>query len=164
MSFDTFDYGGDDESAARATKPLSEFDDLLGTSGAERARAPAHNSLLANLDMRVMVQVVVAVVLLIVASGIFARDAWARQARDTAFRQMTDAQGRREYLRVIEGAEKFLTHQPLNGGNDPRAPNVVNLYSEALVHWVAQQPALDDGARAHIKRYEQLVKNMDGNK
>ena len=158
-----FRSGGDD-SAARATKPLNELDDLLGTSGGERHR-PAHNSLLTELDMRVMLQMVVAVVLLAVAGGLLARDVWARQARDTAFRQMMDANGRREYLHVIEGAEKFLTHPPTSGGKDAREANVVSLYSEALVHWVAQQPGkLDADTLAHVARYKQLVKSKDSGK
>jgi hypothetical protein len=165
MSTGPFDYGDDDDdSSARGNNSFNELDDILGTSGAEHRRPPPspRNSLLADLDMRVILQVVVAVVLLALAGGLVARDAWARRARDTAFNQMVDATGKREYLRVIEGAEKFLTHPPSNGGKDAREANVVSLYSEALVHWVAQQPGkLDDTALKRIGRYKQLVKSTD---
>ncbi len=162
MSREPFDYGGDDDSPSRSTDPLSELDAMLGTSGAEPRQRPAHSSLLAELDMRVIIQVVVAVVLIAVVGGLLARDAWARHARDTAFRQMMDANDRRDYLRVIQGAEKFLTNPPRNDSSDARKANVVSLYSEALMHWVAQQPGkLDANAHAHIARYKQLVKITD---
>ncbi|HEX8140680.1 MAG TPA: hypothetical protein VF544_24145 [Pyrinomonadaceae bacterium] len=161
MSLGTFDYGGDDDSSAREKSPLGELDDLLGMGGAadERRRANPRPSLLAELDMRVMIQVAAAVVLLLVAGGLLARDIWARHARDAAFRQMLEANSRGESLHVIESAEKFLTHRPLNGSRDAREADVVGLYSEALVHWVAEQPGkLDANALAHVARYKQLVK------
>lgn len=162
MSQDPFDYGGHDDSPARAATSLDGLDELLGVSGVEPRPKPTHNSLLAELDMRITLQVVVAVILLAAAGGLLAREMWARQARDTAYSQMLEASGRREYLRVMEGAEKFLTHQPLNGSGDMRAANAVNLYSEALVHWVAQQPdTLDDAARARVARHKQLVNSKD---
>lgn len=162
MSLEKFDYGDDEDSSSSATTPLGELDELLGTSGGEHRGQPRRNSLLAELNMRVILQVAMAVVLLAVAGGLLAREAWARQARDTAFKQMTEANGRREYLHIIEGAEKFLTHLPGNGSKDARQANVVNLYSEALVHWVAQQPGkLDAPALARVERYKQLVKSND---
>ena len=112
--------------------------------------------------MRVTVQVVVAVILLTVAGGLIIRDSWARRVRDTAYRQMLDANSRREYLRVIEGAENFLTHESLNGSSDTREGGVISLYSEALVHWVAQRPGkLDADAHTQIARYKKLVKSPD---
>jgi hypothetical protein len=162
MSLEEFDYGGDDNTSAPETKSLNELDDLLGTSGTEDRRPRKHKSLLAELNMRVMLQVAVAVVLLSVAGVMLVRDVWARQTRDTAFRRMIDANGRREYLRAIEAAEKFLTQMPLNGSRDVREENVVSLYSEALVHWVAQQSGkLDPSALARVARYQQLVKSHD---
>jgi hypothetical protein len=162
MSLETFDYGDDDDSLTPEVKSFNELDDLFGTSGAEQQRSTKHNSLLTELNIRVMLQLVVAVLLLAVAGVLLVRDVWARQARDTAFHQMVDATGRGEYLRVIEGAEKFLTRSPLNGSNDAREANVVSLYSEALMHWVAQQPGkLDTAALAYVRRYQQLVKSGD---
>ncbi|HVG33779.1 MAG TPA: hypothetical protein VM911_11880 [Pyrinomonadaceae bacterium] len=162
MPFETIDYGGDDDSTSRESGPPNELDDIFGTPVTERRRPPARASLLAELDMRVMLQVLVAFVLLLVAGGLLARDVWVRKARDTAFRQMVDANSRREYLHVIEGAEKFLSHAPLNGSRDAREADVISLYSEALVHWVAQQPGkLDSNALAHVSRYKQLVKNSN---
>lgn len=162
MPLNPFDYG-DDDSSARDSTPLNELDELLGAPSGDGARRPSPgNSLAAELDMRVAMQAVAAVVLLAVAGGLLARDAWSRRARAEAFRQMTEAGARREHLRVIVGAEKFLTHRPLNGSRDAREADAVGLYSEALVHWVAQQPGkLDDTARAHITRYNQLVKSGD---
>lgn len=164
MTPEEFDYGGDDDSKTptRGTKTLNELDELLGASGTEEKRAPKRSPLLAELDLRVTLQVAVAVVLLSVAGVLLIRGAWARQTRDTSFRQMVDAAGRREYLSVIEAAEKFLTHMPLNGSRDAREEQVVSLYSEALVHWVAQQPGkLDAAATARVERYRQLVKSHE---
>lgn len=156
MPLETFDYGNDHESPGN-DRPISELDDLFGTSAGEPRRRPARDPL-GNLDMRVAIQVVVAIILVVVAGALLARDAWARQARDNAFRQMNEANSRHEYARVVEAAERFLTSQPFNRTKDDREPNVVSLYSEALVHWVAQQPGpLDDKTRAHVTRYKQLV-------
>lgn len=158
MDSDIFDYG--DESSRRDADSPAELGDLFGQS--EPARRQPSRPPGSGLDMRVTVQVVIAVVLLIIAGALLARDAWSRRARDTAFHQIIEANNKREYLRVIEAAENFLSHQPLNGSRDAREGGIVSLYSEALVHWVAQQPgSLDAKAHAHIARYKQLVKSPD---
>ena len=152
------DYGADDDSSTRDAAAPNEYADIFGQSDSERPRPSRLPD--AGLDMRVTVQVVVAVILLVIAGGLLARDAWSRRARDTAFHQAIEANSKREYLRVIQAAESFLTHQSVNGGRDSREDGVVSLYSEALVHWVAQQPGqLDANAHARVARYKQLVKS-----
>jgi hypothetical protein len=164
MSLETFDYGGDDSSTEEVEAP-NELDNLFdpsATSDTKQRPPRGNNSLLAELNMRIVLQVVVAVVLLAVAGGLLARDVWARSARDTAFRQMIESNDRREYVRVIEAAESFLNNQPLNRNSDNRETTVVSLYGEALVHWVAQQPGqLNPDAHARIARYKKLVKSPD---
>ncbi len=100
-----------------------------------------------------------AAVLLAAAAGLFAHDLLARRKRDAAFQQVLAANDRREYLRVIDGAEQFLTNRPLSGAADGREEGVVGLYSEALVHWVAQRPGqLDADALARVERFRRLTK------
>jgi hypothetical protein len=160
MNSDPFDYGGDDDSPTKDATPSNQLDEIFGSSDSEHPR-PNHQPN-GGLGMRVTVQVVVAVILLTLAGGLLARDVWARRTRDTAFRHMIDANNKREYLRVMEAAEKFLTYKSLNGSGDTREGGVANLYGEALVHWVAQQPGkLDANAHAHVARYKKLVKNPD---
>lgn len=163
MSSEEFDYGSDeDNTSAHEARSSNEIDDLLGTPGTTHRRLAKRGSPLAELDIRVTLQVVVAILLLSVAGVMAVRDVSARQTRDTAFRQMMEANSQRDYLHVIEAAEKFLTQMPLNGSRDVREENVVNLYSAAIVHWVAQQPGkLDTNVLARIARYRQLVKSQD---
>jgi hypothetical protein len=160
MNSDIFDYGDDDPSSSQTASVPNELGDIFSaTAPAPRKGTKKFES---GWETRIFVQVAVAVALLAVAGGLLARDAWARHARDTAFLQMTDANSRREYPRVIEAAETFLTHKPLNRGGDAREASVVGIYSEALVHWAAQQPGkLDANVLTHIARYKQLVKSTE---
>lgn len=156
MALEPFDYGTD--SAAVNIDPRNDLDELLGGTGAARPRQPSRESALTDLGMRVILQVAVAVILLAAAAGLFAYDIRARQKRDAAFQQVVSAHDRREYLRVIEGAEQFLTNPPLRGPRDGREESVVGLYSEALVHWVAQRPgSLDADALARVERFKRMV-------
>lgn len=160
MSSDIFDYGDDDDSSSQAASIPNELGDIFSSPDSAFRKGPKR--LEPGWETRIMVQVAAAVVLLAVAGGLLARDAWARRARDTAFRQMIDANSRRDYRRVIEAAESFLTHKPLNRSGDIREASVVGIYSEALVHWVAQQPGkLDSNVLSHVTRYKQLVKSPD---
>lgn len=157
MSSDSFDYWGD-APARDAAPPLNDLDDLLGGGGAEPPRPAARESSFTDLGMRVILQVAVAAVLLTVAAGMFTHDILARRKRDAAFQQVLTANDRREYLRVIDGAEQFLTSRPLNAAADGREESVVGLYSEALVHWVAQRPGkLDPDALARVERFKRLT-------
>jgi hypothetical protein len=158
MEPEIFDYGDEEDSSRQNNNTASELGDIFGPPDTDQPRTSVRTN--AGLDMRVTVQVVVAVILLVVAGGLLARDAWSRRARDTAFHQVIEANSKRDYLRVIQAAESFLTHQSVNGGRDAREDGVVSLYSEALVHWVAQQPGqLDANAHARVARYKQLVKS-----
>jgi hypothetical protein len=160
MTSDIFDYGGDDASSSQSASMPKELGDIF--SPADPAPRKGRNRIDLGWDTRILVQVAVAVVLLAVAGGLLARNAWARHARDTAFRQMIEANSRRDYRRVIEAAESFLTHKPLNRSGDIREASVVGIYSEALVHWVAQQSGkLDANVLGHVTRYKQLVKSPD---
>lgn len=162
MPLEDFDYGSDEDLSSTASTSNGELDTFFGVSGGEQRRAPKRQSVLAELNTRVILQVAVAVVLLAIGGGLLAREAWARRARDMSFKQMTEAREKREHLRIIEGAEKFLTHLPSNS-SDAREADVINLYSEALVHWVANQPGnLDAPALARVERFKKLVK--DGEK
>jgi hypothetical protein len=158
MALEPFDYGTD--SAASHTDPLNDLDEMLGGSGSARPRPPSRESAFADLGMRVILQVAVAVLLLAAAVGLFVYDTRARQKRDAAFQQVLSANDQREYLRVIEGAEQFLSNSSLNGADDGREESIVGLYKEALVHWVAQRPGgLDADALARVERFKRLAKS-----
>jgi hypothetical protein len=156
MNLDDFDYGalGSPAPQTGTARELSETEVLTDE------RPKRSSSFLEHLDTRVAVQVVVAVILVAAGVGLFVRETWARQIRDAAVRQIETANDRSDYLSVIKASENFLSHPPINGARDAREGTVVNRYSEALVHWVAQQPAkLDAKANERIARYKQLVKS-----
>lgn len=158
MNSNDFDYGalGSSTPEPRMAKELSEVQ-VLTSDTPKRS-----SSFLEHLDTRIAVQVVLAVILVAIGGGLFARETWARSVRDAAVHQIETATDRSDYLSVIKASENFLSHPPINGARDNREATVINLYSKALVHWVAQQPAkLEANANERIARYKQLVKNLD---
>jgi hypothetical protein len=99
-----------------------------------------------------------AVLLLLFAGGLWAREAWARSTRDAAYRHIVEAADKRQYAEVLDGAESFLSHLPL-ASSDARKPRVLAYYEEALARFVIQQEGggLSPSAAARVDHYRQLV-------
>jgi hypothetical protein len=151
-----FDYGALSSSTPETVVPkeLSE--------GADHETRERSRTITDGIDTRLAILVVVAIILVAIGGGLFARDAWARHIRDVAVRQIEKAKDSADYLAVIKASEDFLSHPPINGSKDDREATVIDRYSEALVHWIAQRPAkLDAPANDRIARYKQLVKSPE---
>lgn len=154
MNSDDFDYGALDSSTRETVVPreLSE--------NADYETRQRSGSVTDGIDTRLAILVVVSIILIAIGGGLFARDAWAHHIRDVAIRQIEKARESADYLAVIKASEDFLSHPPINGSKDDREATVIDRYSEALVHWIAQRPAkLDAPANDRIARYKQLVKS-----
>jgi hypothetical protein len=159
MNSEDFDYGSLDSSSPKDKTP-NEHSDIFESFDTEPQQRSSRT--IDGLNIRVMIQVVCAVILLAVAGTILGREAWMRRTRDAAVRQIDEANSRRDYLSVIKAAEDFLTHPSTNGSRDEREATVKKLYGQALVHWVAQYPTkLDANAHECIARYKRLVKSPD---
>lgn len=125
----------------------------------KRSAEPFILWLLSRQDIRIKLQAVVATVLVLAAAGLTIQDTSVRSARDAAYRQILEANQGQDYLKVLEGAEKFFANTPLSG-KDGRNQQVKNLYSKALVRWFAQQTdPLNADTQARIKRYRALMSN-----
>lgn len=110
-------------------------------------------------DQHIRVKLLAAVALfaLLLAGGLTLTDGYQYMLRDTAYRQMLQAEQQHNYLDVMDQAAVFLTNKPFTG-NDSREQEVKVLYAEALVRWVtAQGDAQDPATLARIERYQTLV-------
>jgi hypothetical protein len=125
----------------------------------KRSAEPFIPWLFSRQDIRIKLQAAAASVLVLTAAGLTIQDTSVRSARDAAYRQVLEANQGQDYLKVLEGAEKFFANTPLSG-KDGRDEQVKNLSSEALVRWFAQQrEPLNADAQARIKRYRAVMSN-----
>lgn len=112
-------------------------------------------------DIQIKHQVIVATVLLVTAGGLTIHDTSVRSARDAAYQQILEAEQQQDYLKVVKEAEVFFANTPLSG-KDGRNQQVMQLYSKALVRWVAQQEdQLNDNAQEHLKRYQAVMNSLN---
>jgi hypothetical protein len=113
--------------------------------------------LFSRQDIRLKAQATIASLLVLTTGGLLIRESIVRTTRNTTYQQILSAHQQQEYLAVLEGAEAFLSHAPLSGKDD-RSQQVKQLYSEALVRWLAQQsnqPQSD--VQQRIDRYRVLT-------
>jgi hypothetical protein len=81
-------------------------------------------------------------------------------ARDAAYQQILASEQIQDDLRVVEASEVFFTNQPFSG-KDRRNQQVMQLYTESLVRWFAQQSASpDSSAHMYLKRYRQVTNTV----
>jgi hypothetical protein len=112
--------------------------------------------LFSGRDMRLKIQAVVAIVLVLLGTGLAIREFRNRQARDEAYRQIMDASAQKDYHQIIEGAEAFFNN-PILSGRDRREKQVKNLYDEAFVRWFVEKVSeLDADSQTHLRRYRAL--------
>jgi len=127
------------------------------TTAVTRGGEPLAYWALSGQDRRVKVQAIAAVALVLLGTGLIGRETFARQSRDAAYAQLEAASRDQQYLKVIDSAEQFLTHLPLSG-TDARREEVITVYGEALVRWVAAQLGqISADGLVHADRYRQLT-------
>ena len=115
--------------------------------------------LFSRQDRRIKLQAVCASVLLLMTSGLMLREQRVNAARDGAYRKILVAKMQQNDLGIVESAESFFSNAPL--GKDERNQQVINLYSESLVRWVAQQEKqLDINAQKHLERYRTALNTI----
>lgn len=108
--------------------------------------------LFSRQDRRIKLQATFASVLLLMTTGLILREQRVNAVRDGAYRKILVAKMQQDDLGIVENAELFFSDAPL--GKDGRNQQVINLYSESLVRWVAQQQEqLDANAQKHLERY-----------
>lgn len=107
-------------------------------------------------DKRIKLQAAVAIILMLLVSGLAIRDFTVRSARDTAYAQIVEGYENQEYLSIIEGAEGYLANPPFSG-QDERDEQVLDIYDEAFVRWfVGLEGEIDSDAQTYIERYQTL--------
>lgn len=127
----------------------------------KRSTEPFIPWLFSSQDIRIKAQAVVASVLMLTAGWLTLHDASVRSARDAAYEKILAAEQQQDYLSVVKGAEAFFANSPLSG-KDGRNQQVMQLYSKALVRWVAQQEdQLDDKAQEHLERYQAVMNSLN---
>lgn len=148
------------EPAVRAGEPREEGDAPrlpVKTAAAARDGEPFRYWLFTPRDLRVKLQAAAAILLLVSAGVLGAREFLASRSRDAAFQRMITAVDRREYADVLDGAETFLESAPLRGA-DGREGQVRQLYSEAVVRWVAELPGeLKSEDLSRLENYKRLM-------
>jgi len=114
--------------------------------------------LFSRQNVRLKIQAIIASILVLTAGTLTIQDLSIRSTRNLAYQQTQDAELQQDILGVVEGAEKFLDKTPLSG-EDERDQQVKEIYSSALVRWLARQNnPLDEKAQVHLERYQALNK------
>ena len=123
----------------------------------QRGTEPLLPWLFSSQDKRIKLQAAVASVLVLVAGGLGIQDSLRNSARESAYQQIMAAEQIQDDLGMVEGAEMFLANSPLSG-QDGRNEQVMELYTESLVRWFAQQEnSPDASAQKHLERYRQVM-------
>jgi hypothetical protein len=131
------------------------------TTAATRGGEPFAYWVFSGQDWRLKTQAAAAIALVLLGTGLIGRDTFAQRSRDAAYAQLEAAAQEQQHLKVIESAEQFLDHPPLSG-SDPRQDDVVALYGQALVRWVAAQPGeIGPDGVAHAERYRRLASSRN---
>ena len=113
-----------------------------------------------TLDWGINLRATVASVLVLIAGGIVTQDRLKSSARDAAYQQILASEQIQDDLRVVEASEVFFTNQPFSG-KDRRNQQVMQLYTESLVRWFAQQSASpDSSAQMYLTRYRQVTNTV----
>lgn len=151
---------------AVAPKSAAEVDEQFASDAPRLPVQPAATSrsgepfrywLFMPKDYRIKAQAFLAILLLIVAGVVGAREYLAGRARDAAFQQVLTAVDGQDYQTVIDSAEAFLDNPPV-AKSDGREEQVRRLYDEAVVRWVSEQPGeLSAACVARLERYRRLT-------
>ena len=113
-----------------------------------------------TLDWGINLRATVASVLVLIAGGIVTQDRLKSSARDAAYQQILASEQIQDDLGVVKASEVFFTNQPLSG-KDRRNQQIMQLYTESLVRWFAQQSASQDSsAQMYLKRYRQVTNTV----
>ncbi|MDJ0569112.1 MAG: hypothetical protein QNJ53_08680 [Pleurocapsa sp. MO_192.B19] len=111
-------------------------------------------------DKRIKLQAIVAIALVLGAGGLRIQDRLRSSARETAYQEILAAEQIQDDLGLVQNAEVFFANSPLSG-KDGRNDQVMELYTESLVRWYAQQEISPDAsARKHLERYHQVMETF----
>jgi hypothetical protein len=123
----------------------------------QRGAEPLLPWLFSSQDKRIKIQAAIASVLVLVAGGLGIQDKLRISARENAYQQILAAEQIQDNLSVVQGAETFFANSPLSG-KDGRNEQVMELYTQSLVRWFAQQENSPDAdAQKHLERYRQIM-------
>lgn len=112
---------------------------------------------LSRQDLRIKAQVIIAIALLIFAGVSAVKSSTNLKNRNAAYQQIMKASQNKDFLKIIERSEIFLSQNPLSG-KDSREPIVVDLYNEAIVRWIIMEKnELDKKAKDHVQRYKEFI-------
>jgi hypothetical protein len=107
--------------------------------------------------IRYHLQIVLLFILIAIVAVIAIKDHKKHLSRDTSFKQITESGKADDFVKIIQGAEKFFSVKPLTK-NDEREHYVKKLYDKAILRMFAEQTAeLDANALEHFKRYRHLI-------
>jgi hypothetical protein len=160
-------FGSEDETEVVKPSPKPQQDPLLLPISTRRqfGTEPFLGWLFSRQNIRLKLQAVIAIILVLTAGMVTIQDLSIRSAQNAAYQQILEAEQQQDVLGVVQGAEAFFEPTPLNK-NDKRNQQVMKLYSEALVRWMAQQenPGSEQ-AQLHVERYQSVIKssNQGGN-
>jgi hypothetical protein len=114
-----------------------------------------------TLDWRINLRATVASVLVLIAGGIVTQDRLKSSARDAAYQQILASEQIQDDLGVVKASEVFFTNQPFSG-KDRRNQQIMQLYTESLVRWFAQQQSAspDSSAQMYLTRYRQVTNTV----
>jgi hypothetical protein len=114
-----------------------------------------------TLDWRINLRATVASVLVLIAGGIVTQDQLKSSARDAAYQQILASEQIQDDLGVVKASEVFFTNQPFSG-KDRRNQQIMQLYTESLVRWFAQQQSAspDSSAQMYLTRYRQVTNTV----
>jgi hypothetical protein len=147
----------DQDNATDNAPSADPFPILIAQSRSRhRDMEPVAYWLFSRQDLRVKLQLAVAVALLITASVFLVRDTYSRAIRNVAYRQVIQAAAIDHDDGVIKAAENFLTAKVL--APDKRQEEVFRLYDQSFARWfVSRAHDIDAGAEGRIERYRTLV-------
>jgi hypothetical protein len=141
----------DAASAVNAPEPVPP----VRTRPPRRSLEPAGLWLFSPQNAWVKAQALLALVALVVASGMQLSESRDRRTRDAAYQSLLAAVVAHDDLGVVRAAEAFFSVRP--HAADGREAEARRVYDEAFAHWfVAQGYTLDASARTHLAKYATL--------
>ncbi|MBD1856722.1 MULTISPECIES: tetratricopeptide repeat protein [Leptolyngbya] len=153
-----------EESNRVIVSPIPEGDaPILQPIASKRRRSiePFLPWLCSRQDQRIKLQAIAASLAVIVAGGVIVREQGVNAVRDMAYQQILSAYQQQNDQQVIQQAEQFFDHASLSG-KDARNQKVIDIYSESLVRWIAQQEKPDQTLQQRLDRYRTRMNTNKG--
>jgi hypothetical protein len=133
----------------------------VGTATSQRDREPFGAWLYSPCDLRIKTQCVLAVVLLILAVSLGARDAINRTIRSDAYTAAQHASVALDPKTVMDSTARFLQHPLL--GKDMRQEQMARMYDEALVTWIVRDNPPEEEIQHRIDERKSMMQAARSN-